>query len=85
MCFARSKGKRRAQECGPMPQIYFPIRQIFVLSFARNKERNGVAINADAMEVYLGGIRRKSERFGDMYEPAIQCSFSTAFVIAVAF
>jgi hypothetical protein len=68
-----------------MPQIYFPIRQIFVLSFARNKERNGAAIYTDAMEVYLGGIRRKSERFGDMFEPAIQCSFLTAFVIAVAF
>jgi hypothetical protein len=63
MCFARSKGKRRAQECGPTPQIYFPIRQIFVLSFARNKERNGGAINTDATEVYLGGIRGESERF----------------------
>ena len=52
-----------------MPQIYFPVRQIFVLSFTKNKEHNGVAINADAMEVYLGGIRGKSERFGDMYEP----------------
>jgi hypothetical protein len=63
MCFARSKGKRRAQECGPMSEIYFPIRQIFVLSFARNKERNGVAINTDVTEVYRGGIRRKSEYF----------------------
>ena len=70
MCFARSKGKRRAQECDSMPRIYFPIRQIFVLSFAMNKERNGVALNTDVTEVYLGGIRRKSERFGDMYEPA---------------
>lgn len=68
-----------------MPEIYFPIRQIFVLSFARNKERNGVAINADAMEVYLGGIRRKSERFGDMYEPATSVAFQRHYLSLLPF
>jgi hypothetical protein len=63
MCFARSKGKRRAQDCGPMHQIYFPTRQIFVLYFAMKEERNGVAMNTDATEVYTGVIRGKSKRF----------------------
>jgi hypothetical protein len=63
MCFARSKGKRRARDCGAMHQIYFPTRQIFVLSFAMNKERKGVAMNTDATEVYTGVIRGKSRRF----------------------
>jgi hypothetical protein len=63
MCFARGKGKRRAQDCGPMHKIYFPTRQIFVLSFAMKKERNGVAMNTDTREVYTGVMRGKSKRF----------------------
>jgi hypothetical protein len=46
-----------------MHEIYFPTRQIFVLSFAMNKERKGVAMNTDATEVYTGVIRGKSKRF----------------------
>jgi len=63
MCFARGKGKRRAQDCGPMHKIYFPTRQIFVLSFAMKKERNGVAMNTDTTKVYTGVMRGKSKRF----------------------
>jgi hypothetical protein len=63
MCFVRNKGKRRARDCGAMHQIYFPTRQISVLSFAMNKERKGVAINTDVTEVYTGVIRGKSKRF----------------------
>jgi hypothetical protein len=46
-----------------MHKIYFPTRQIFVLSFAMHKARNGVAMNTDATEVYTGVIRGKSKRF----------------------
>jgi hypothetical protein len=63
MCCARSKGKRRAQDCGAMHKIYFPTRQIFVLSIAMHKGRKGVGMNTDATEVYTGVIRGKSKRF----------------------
>ena len=46
-----------------MHQIYFPTRQIFVLSFAMKEERNGVAMNTEPTEVYTGVIRGKSKRF----------------------
>jgi hypothetical protein len=46
-----------------MHKIYFPTRQIFVLSFAMHKARNGVAMNTDATKVYTGVIRGKSKRF----------------------
>ena len=46
-----------------MHQIYFPTRQVFVLSLAMNKVRKGFAINTDATKVYTGVIRGKSKRF----------------------
>jgi hypothetical protein len=56
MCFARSKGKRRASECRPMLQIYVSARQILAPPPSVEDNRRAPVIRAQG----LGANRRLS-------------------------